>query len=302
VDLKQFQSLLYRRITAPEATAVGDTDEGGSSSRGIEMLVLGDERLGALERIDIYANAYLYRLLDCLNEEFPATLAVMGPDNFAALGRDYLLRYPPSEPSIVHAGRYLATFLRDHRLARRWPFIAELARLERAILDVFYARDAPALNVEALRKIPSQQWPELKLRTHPAVEIVQGEWRVADVLSVVESGHDWSEPGHQSAAVIVWRQDAQVHYRDLPEVEARALALLSKGATFAAICEAIAADPERPDQTTMIGQMLARWLADEIILADASSRLSCAAHLRSAIPSGVGNSLETLFPLQSSKG
>ena len=266
------------------------------------MLVLGDERLGALERIDIYANAYFHRLLDCLNEEFPATLAVMGPDNFAALGRDYLVQYPPSQPSIVHAGRYLATFLRNHRLARQWPFIAELARLERAILDVFHARDVPALGVEALRKIPSQQWPELKLRTHPAVEIVQGEWRVADVLSVVESGHDWSEPGHQSAAVIVWRQDAQVHYRDLQEVEARALALVSEGATFAAICEAIATDPERPDQTTLIGQMLARWLADEIILADASSRPSCAAHPGSATPSEVANSIETLFPLQASKG
>src|SRR5208283_1060186 len=104
----------------------------------------------------------------------------------------------------------LATFLRNHRLVRQWPFIAELARLERAILDVFHARDAPALSVEALRTLPSHQWAELKLRAHPAVEIVHSEWRVADVLSAVESGDDWSEPGHQSAAVIVWRRDAQV--------------------------------------------------------------------------------------------
>ena len=123
-------------------------------------------------------------------------------------------------------------------------------------------RDAPALSVEALRKIPSQQWPELKLRAHPAVEIVHGEWRVADVLSAVESGHDWSEPGHESAAMIVWRQDAQVHYRDLQEVEARALGLVSEGATFAAICEAIAARPraarsdnsDRPNAGTMVGR------------------------------------------------
>jgi hypothetical protein len=199
-----------------------------------------------------------------------------------------LLQYPPSEPSIVHAGRYLATFLRNHRLARQWPFIAELARLERAILDVFHARDAPALGVEALRRLPSQQWPGLKLRAHPAVEIVHGEWYVADVLSAVESGHDWSGPGHQSAAVIVWRQDAQVHYRDLQEVEARALALVSEGSTFAAICEAIAADPDQPDQTTLISQLLARWLADEIIVADASLQPSCAAHLGSTTPSEGG--------------
>jgi hypothetical protein len=286
MDLKQFQRLLYRRITSPDALTVAPGDDGASSSGGIEVPVLGDERLSALERIDIYADAYFYRLLDCLNEEFLATLAVVGPDNFAALARDYLLHYPPSEPSIIHAGRYLATFLRNHRLVHQWPFIAELARLERAILDVFHARDAPALGVEALRTLPSHQWPELKLRAHPAVEIVHSEWRVADVLSAVESGHAWSEPEHQRGTVIVWRQDAQVCYRDLQEVEARALALVSEGATFAAICEAIAADPDQPDRTTLIGQMLVRWLADQIILAEASPiivsearpRASCAEH------------------------
>jgi len=70
--------------------------------------------------------------------------------------------------------------------------------------------------------------------------------------------------------VVAWRQHARVHYRDLEEAEARGLALLSKGATFAAICEAIAADPAQAHQTAMIGQLLARWLADEIVLAETS--------------------------------
>jgi hypothetical protein len=40
----------------------------------LEALVDGDERLSAVERVDIYADAYFYRLLDCLAEDFPATL------------------------------------------------------------------------------------------------------------------------------------------------------------------------------------------------------------------------------------
>ncbi len=274
MDLNQFQSLLYEFITSPEALTAGLGHDSASSSNAVEALVLRDERLSAYDRIDIYAKAYSCRLLDCLREEFPATLAVVGPDNFAALVRDYLLHYPPSEPSINHAGRYLAEYLRNHRLVRQWPFIAELARLERAILDVFHAADAPTLSVEGLRMIPPQRWPELELRAHPAVKIVHGEWRVADVLSAVESGDDWSEPAHESAVMIVWRQNAQVRYRDLQEVEARALGLVSEGAPFAAICEAIATDLGQPDQTTLIGQMLARWLADQIILADTGASIT----------------------------
>jgi hypothetical protein len=123
--------------------------------------------------------------------------------------------------------------------------------------------------VTNLCAVPCQQWPELRLLTHPAVEIVQNEWRVTDVLSAVESGRQWSEPAPQKATVIVWRQDAQVlvYYRDLEDAEARALALLSQGARFAAICEVIAALATGPDHVALIGRLLAKWLADGIIAA-----------------------------------
>ena len=265
VNLREVQTLLYRLITTPEgATRLGN--ERDPAPEEGEGLVRGDQRLSAIERVNIYANAYFYRLLDCLCEEFPATFAVLGSDNFAALVRDYLLACPPTEPSIFYAGRHLSGFLRDHPLTQRWTFIIELVRLERTIVDVFHAADASTLSDEAMRAIPSRQWPELRLITHPAVEIVHNEWRVTDVLSAVESGRQWSEPAHQKATVIVWRQDTQVYYRDLEDVEARALALLSKGASFAAICEVIAALATGPDHVALIGRLLARWLGDGIIV------------------------------------
>ena len=78
-------------------------------------------------------------------EDFPATLAVLGADNFAALVKEYLLEHPPTEPSILYAGLYLADFLNDHPFAERWPFIADLARLERAVLDVSPPSSPPPL-------------------------------------------------------------------------------------------------------------------------------------------------------------
>jgi len=157
-------------------------------------------------------------------------------------------------------------FLRNHPLAKRWPFISELARLERTILDVFHAADTSTLSDEAMRAIPSQQWPAIKLETHPALAILRNEWRVTDVLGAVESGREWSQPAHQKTTVLVWRRDAQVNYRDLEEMETTALALLSEGASFAAICEAIAALATGSDQVPLIGRLLARWLGDGIIV------------------------------------
>ncbi len=131
-ELKNLQSLLYRLITAPSGVAEGLAAERELSARGLDSIVLGDERLSAADRVDIYANMYFYRLLDALKEDFPATLAVLGADNFHNLVTGYILEYPPTEPSLYYCGRYLADYLRDHPLSESAPFIADLARLERA--------------------------------------------------------------------------------------------------------------------------------------------------------------------------
>ena len=123
-NLKELQNLLSKLIAAPLGGAQPN-DEQEHSLRDIELAVRGDQRLCAAERINIYANAYYCRLLECLIEEFPATLAVVGFDNFADVVRDYLVCESPTQPSIFYVGRHLAGFLRDHRLAQRWPFIAD---------------------------------------------------------------------------------------------------------------------------------------------------------------------------------
>jgi hypothetical protein len=226
-----------------------------------------------MERINIYADAYFYRLLECLSQEFPATLAVAGPGEFVNLVRDYLAWRPPTEPSIFYAGRYFSEFLGKHRLTRQWPFIAELARLERATLESFHAPNAPPLTEEAICKIPSRHWPTIELQMHPTVRILRNEWRVTDVLSSVESGREWCEPARETATVIVWRRGTNVHYRSLDEVEDGALAVVRKGESFGNVCEAIAAAASESDQVVLIGRLLARWLADSIIVhADASAQ------------------------------
>jgi len=151
LPLKQLQSILYRLITAASGVAEGLAaekrlaTEGGMPPSGLEALVLGDDRLSAEDRVDIYANMYFYRLLDVLKEDFPAMLRVLGDDNFHNLATGYLLEYPPTEPSVMYCGRYLAAFLRNHPLRKDAPYIADLAALERSVVEVFHGPDAPVL-------------------------------------------------------------------------------------------------------------------------------------------------------------
>jgi hypothetical protein len=276
MNLRELQTLVYQ-LVAGSGQANGENGD-GRPFRGVRGIIRSDQRLAATGRIDIYVNAYFYRLLECLKEEFLATLAVIGSKDFAGLVHDYLVWRPPTEPSIFYAGRHLAEFLSNHFLAYRRPFVTELARLERATLESFHAPEAPTLTDEEMRAIPAQQWPTIELRSHPGVEILRGEWRVSEVLSAVERGDKWVEPVQETNAVIVWRRGTDVHYRLLEDAEADALILLQKRTSFAAICEAIALASSSSDQVTLIGRLLARWLADGIIVrGDARSPESAAA-------------------------
>jgi hypothetical protein len=262
--LKELQSLLYRLITAPSGVAEGLAAE-HLGAGGLDAVVLGDERLSAEARVDIYANMYFYRILDALKEDFPATLAVLGGDNFHNLVTGYLLEYPPTEPSISHCGRHLADYLRDHPMREDAAFIADLAKLERAVVEVFHGPEAPALDPESLRAIAPADWPAMKLAIQPSAQILALDWQVSELLRAVEEDRPWKPAGQGAVKVLAWRRDARVHYRDLDLVEANALEAASRGATFAEICEVVATNAGDQDPVAIMNRMLARCLADGLL-------------------------------------
>jgi hypothetical protein len=264
-NLKELESLLYRLITAPSGVAEGLATERDFGARGLEAIVLGDDRLSAEARLDIYANMYFYRIRDALKEDFPATLAVLGDDNFHNLVTGYMLEYPPTEPSISYCGQHLADYLRDHPPHENAPFVADLAKLERAVVEVFSGPDDAALDPDALRATPAEDWPAMKLRIHPAAQILALEWRVSELLRAVEEGHPWKPAERFAVKVLVWRHNARVFYRDLERAEADALEAAPRGATFAEICDIVAANTDDQDPVATMNRMLARWLSEGIL-------------------------------------
>ncbi len=295
LSLENLQRLLYRLIAAPSAVPSrrGNASSplgakgwngtssieqaGGAAAAGQNLpedelgaVIRGDERLSAAARVKIYADAYFYRLRDAMKEDYPAVLAVLGADDFDGLIGDYLAAYPPDRPSVFYAGEFLADFLRGHPAAARFPFIADLALLERTLIEVFHGPDAPALTQERLRAVPPSEWPAIAMRAHPTLRVVRSAWKVADVKRALDEQLKWREPDHEPSRILLWRQDDFAYYRELERAEYGAFELLAAGSNFAAICEAIAADgAQRDDPSPAINRLLHRWLADGVLAAGA---------------------------------
>ena len=245
--LRDLQAAFWRSIAATPGHATPDPE--------LLRVVRAGGRLSAADRVDVYAGMYVWRLVEALAEDFPKVAAALGPEAFGAVVREYLAVHPSTEPSVRHLGSSLPGFL-----AGREPgWLADLARLEWARLDVFDAPDAVPLSLEELRLVPPEEWPDLRLAPVPALARLVTGWPVHELWS------DASRPVEPArTALRIWRDGFLVYQAPMDGAEEAALTSLVAGEPFAAVCEAVgdAADA---------ASLLLRWIADGIVLRPSTS-------------------------------
>jgi hypothetical protein len=267
--LAQTQQLLWTLITAPEGAAAGVAALAPADRSFAESLLRAGGRLSPMDRLDIYADMYFYRLRDCLQEDFAAVRAVIGGAAFHNLITDYLLAHPPTHFSLRQAGRNLPAFLDTYAGTAPWPFLGELAALEWAVLDAFDAPDVPPLEITALQALPADQWPELRFDLGPSLQRLHVDWRVDAVLQGVQSG---AAPAVRAAAPLaaptwlrIWRQDLRVFHRPIDAAEAAALDAVLKRESFATVCAAVGELIGEAAGAERMVQILDTWFADGLV-------------------------------------
>ncbi|MFZ4877722.1 putative DNA-binding domain-containing protein [Janthinobacterium sp. Mn2066] len=135
-ELQQLQAWFLTAMLTP-----------GGAARGVELARqqhgLGQEQVlrpapDGSDRLSIYANGYVLRLLDCLQADYPVLRKTMGEELFDFFARAYIWRHPSRSPTLYDLGAGFAGFLHDSQAGSgagapallRFPI--DLARLERA--------------------------------------------------------------------------------------------------------------------------------------------------------------------------
>ena len=267
--LTQTQDVFWRLISAPKGVAAGLAalpDRERALPFGLEGWLRGDERLSALERLDVYANMYFFRLLDCLAEDFPGIHAVVGHQRFHGLVGDYLTIHPSEHPSVRMLGRALGDFLETHPLSGEFSYLPDLARFEWDLLGAFDAADAEPLAAERLQQLAPGDWPALRLVLTPSLRILEARAPVQEVWSAATEGRELPTIASQPTALRIWREDLRVLHRTIDSLELTALRAAERGERFAAMCDAAAGLVGEERAASELVAILHRWLADRLIV------------------------------------
>jgi len=268
-SLTETQEIFWRLISAPEGVERGLADLPDRERRlpgGLDGLVRGDERLGAVERIDIYAGMYFVRLLDCLVEDFPAVHAVVGHERFHGLAADYLAAHPSEHFSVRQIGWRLGAFLERHPLSDGRFFLADLASFEWALLEAFDAPDAAPLAAERLKELPAEEWALARFRLTPSLRVIEARAPVQEVWAAATENREIAMPAARPVTLRVWRQDLRVFHRVVEPIELAAIRGVEAGCDFAAVCEAAASLAGEAEAAASVVAILHRWFADGMIV------------------------------------
>lgn len=237
-DLAAIQRRFYELVTAGE----------GAIDPGL---------LGGSRRLGVYADMYVARLVDVLAGDYPKLRTALGADAFHDLAASYSRARPPRSFTIRDAGEALATYLHERDDLPVWA--ADLARLERARVEVFDGPDAHAMSRDDLAGVEIERFPDVVLRWMPSSFLVRVRWTVDDLWSALEDERAHEDPEPHPRTVLVWRRDLQVLHRTLDDDEGRVAALLSAGCSIATLSAEIAGLGAPEPERRMV-ELLARWL------------------------------------------
>jgi len=223
-------------LTHPDGPDAGASSSAAQTAlaASIPDVFLPSRELSSEERVGVYAGMYFERLVEVLEEEFPALVHLLGHERAHALFHDYAVAHPSRHYSLNVLGKELEAYLRDEvdALEPR-AFAIELARLERAIQDVFDAPECTSLAAEAITKVPPERWAGARLVPIPAFALFELEHPVNAWYQSFKNDAPLPVPEPSPSYVAVYRVDGRVWRMDLSRAQHALLAALANGRTLA---------------------------------------------------------------------
>ena len=243
---------------------------------GIEFEISATGQLDPHARLGIYENAFVARLVEALAVTYPSLRDSLGDSGFAALTCAYVAQSPPSHFSVRYFGAGIAEFIGRHFLGVKAQVLADLARWEWSLGEVFDAVDTLPLAPEDLAALAPGEWAGLRFQFSPAVR------RLAIHSNAVQwwraTTQDGTRPARwrtaKSVSWALWRSDdMKTYFRSLKSEEAWALDAMEAGHTFAYLCDGLTEGTDEVDAPTRAASMLHRWLSDGWIVRLSSGQM-----------------------------
>jgi hypothetical protein len=256
------------------------------------VFIKPNDRLTAVERLEIYSRSYWFRVLDSLYDDFPGLRAVLGQRAFHRLSRAYLAECPSRSFTLRNLGSRLEDWLqRNPRNAGKSHALAlDMVRLEWAHIEAFDNAAEKVLGPEDLLELG----PGFRAGLQPYIRLLALQYPVDDLRIQVNRASD--ERGAASNAALkqkhreltgrvgrlkpeqiflaVHQRNFMVYYRRIEAEEYRLLSALRDGQPIGKAIRRAFEDTSasREEQQALLERWFAVWAELEWLCPPAKSK------------------------------
>lgn len=148
--------------------------------------------------LKVYRNDYVARLTSVLGENYPATWVVLGDELFFMICEEFIKINNSSSYDIGEYGDDFYRFLGNHPIGREFPFLQDLAFLEKNFLRIFHSPTQKPCEINLSTKDPSN----LTFKFIQGVHFQKSKFPIYKVWSLKnldnvqnsEANFNWQEP------------------------------------------------------------------------------------------------------------
>ncbi|MFA5240755.1 MAG: DNA-binding domain-containing protein [Sulfuricella sp.] len=207
----------------------------GEMSTGLANSIQGDG-LGAGPRLEIYRNNVFTNLREALRAVYPVIDRLVGEAFFNYAADAFIHTHASASGDVEDYGVQFDVFLANFPAAQGLAYLPDVARLEWACHQAFYAADQASLSIKGLADIPPEQFKQLRFRMNPASALlasgypVQRIWEVNQPGFAGDQGVDLALGG---VKLLIIRRGFQIELQALGAGEFSMLESLAAGCTVA---------------------------------------------------------------------
>ena len=252
MNLKQLQTSFQNVILSQACT---DVDWVKTSTRSLSS---GD-------RLNIYHNAYRFRLADVLFDTYEHTAIYLGSDWFNQLALSYVQSHHSNSPNIGLYGKEFPDFLAD-QLADDLE-VSELAEMDWKLRRAFDGLDSSVMTPDSLPQLASENSDSLCFEFVPTLSLATQYYNTLDIWHAIDD--DRAPPSverlDRPIDILIWRKGHSPHFRSLAPIEASAISAAHSGNSLDTIGSKLGEEFPDVDVATEFGVMISRWLEEQII-------------------------------------
>jgi hypothetical protein len=205
--------------------------------------ISNDGKLKPPERIDIYRTNVRTLHVSVLMSVFPVCGKILGTDYFKQAAKKYFKENPSRSVDLNQYGHEFPIFLK--RLIAQRPeladfqYLADLARLEWQIQEVYFSADNVKLNMVEFQNACGKKAGEMNFSLQASVSILDSQYPIAELWEMHQSddAEDESMLASEHEFLCVFRNEYQVSLRKINQDLFNLMAAIKDEKTLTEIAE-----------------------------------------------------------------